>query len=130
MFRNLFRRHAAFGIYLASVVAALLSAVSIIAGAAEPATIRLFKVISPRDEVVVGVETAQLGAGSQPEVQRFAALLAEKSPVTVWQYASHKEADGALVQAPLRQVALFKNETLRIEPYATPLPIRSPGAAK
>ena len=30
----------------------------------------------------------------------------------------------ALVQAPLKQVVVFKNDLLRIEPYATPLPIQ------
>jgi len=34
------------------------------------------------------------------------------------------------VQAPLRQVAIFKNDTVRIEPYSTPLPVKPPGAAK
>ncbi|CAN7214738.1 hypothetical protein LJR290_000653 [Variovorax sp. LjRoot290] len=128
MFRNLIRRHAAAGLYVASVAAALLSAASLVTHAQEPATFRLFKVVSPRDDIVVGIEAAQLGAGSTPEVQRFAALLADKSPLTVWQYASQKDAGGALVQAPLRQVALFKNELLRIEPYTTPLPIKVPGA--
>jgi hypothetical protein len=130
MFRNLIRRHAAAGLYVASVAAALLSAASLVTHAQEPATVRLFKVVSPRDDIVIGIEAGQLGAGSTPEVQRFAALLADKSPLTVWQYASQKEAGGALVQAPLRQVALFKNELLRIEPYTTPLPIKAPGATR
>jgi len=28
------------------------------------------------------------------------------------------------VQAPLRHIVVFRNEALRIEPYATPLPIQ------
>jgi hypothetical protein len=87
-------------------------------------------VVSPRDDIVIGIETAQLGSGSAPEVQRFAALVQDKSPLTVWQYASQKDAGGALVQAPIRQVALFRNELLRVEPYSTPLPIKTPGSAK
>jgi len=128
MFSKLIRRHAAAGLYIASVAAATLSAVSLVAYAQEPGTVRLFKVVSPRDDIVVGIESGQLGAGSAPDVQRFAALLADKSPLTVWQYASQKDAGGALVQAPLRQVALFKNELLRIEPYSTPLAIKAPAA--
>ncbi|MBT2321631.1 hypothetical protein J7E62_04565 [Variovorax paradoxus] len=126
MFRSILRRHAAAGLYIASVVAALLSAASLVTHAQEPGAVRLFKVVSPRDDIVVGIEAAQLGTGSTPEVQRFAALLADKSPLTVWQYASQKDAGGALVQAPLRRIALFKNELLRVEPYATPLPIKAP----
>ncbi|SDY96372.1 hypothetical protein SAMN05518854_10385 [Variovorax sp. YR266] len=55
---------------------------------------------------------------------RLAAQLAAKGQLTLWQYASHKDASGALVQAPLKQIVVFKNELLRIEPYATPLPIQ------
>jgi hypothetical protein len=91
---------------------------------APAAPVQLFKVVSPRDEVVVGVDAAQLGAGSNPAVERLAAQLAAKGQLTLWQYASHKDASGALVQAPLKQIVVFKNELLRIEPYATPLPIQ------
>ena len=88
------------------------------------AGVKLFKIVSPRDDIVVGVDVEQLGKGSEPAVQRLAALLAEKGQVTLWQYASAKQADGALVQAPLRQVVVFKSELLRIEPYSTPLAIQ------
>jgi hypothetical protein len=94
------------------------------------APVLLFKVVSPRDDVVVGIEAAQLGTGATPAVQRLAAMLAEKGQLTLWQYASQKDASGALVQAPLRQIVVFKNELLRIEPYSTPLAIKPPGAAK
>ncbi|MFS2098576.1 hypothetical protein ACCC97_06420 [Variovorax sp. Varisp85] len=91
-----------------------------------PAPVQLFKVVSPRDEVIVGADAALLGAGSGPAVERLAAQLAAKGQLTLWQYASHKDSGGALVQAPLRQIVVFKNEALRIEPYATPLPIQAP----
>ncbi|MDM0009004.1 hypothetical protein QTI51_29820 [Variovorax sp. J22G73] len=89
-----------------------------------PAPVQLFKVVSPRDEVIVGADAAQLGAGTGPAVERLAAQLAAKGQLTLWQYASHKDASGALVQAPLRQIVVFRNEALRLEPYATPLPIQ------
>lgn len=94
------------------------------------APVLLFKVVSPRDDVVVGIESAQLGAGAPPPVQRLAAMLAEKGQLTLWQYASQHGEGGALVQAPLRQIVVFRNELLRIEPYSTPLAIKPPGAAK
>lgn len=86
--------------------------------------VQLFKVVSARDEVIVGADAAMLGAGSGPAVERLAAQLAAKGQLTLWQYASHKDAAGALVQAPLRQIVVFRNDALRIEPYATPLPIQ------
>src|SRR4051812_35345217 len=63
------------------------------------APILLFKVVSPRDDVVVGIEAAQLGAGATPPVQRLAAMLADKGQLTLWQYASQHGEGGALVQA-------------------------------
>jgi hypothetical protein len=43
MSRNLIRRHAAAGLYVLSVAAALLAAVSQLTHAQEPSTVRLFK---------------------------------------------------------------------------------------
>jgi len=68
MFTQLLHRHAAAGLYLASFLIAMLSAVSLVANAQEPGGIRLFKVVSPRDDIVVGIEAVQLGSGSTPEV--------------------------------------------------------------
>lgn len=122
------QRVAALSVALSSIAAVGL--VHVPAWAQSGPAVKLFKVVSARDEIVVGVEASQLGAGTGPEVGRLAAALADKGQLTVWQYASHKDASGALVQAPLRQVAIFKNDMVRIEPYSTPLPIQAPGAAK
>ncbi|MGN8080276.1 hypothetical protein [Variovorax sp. 22077] len=107
---------------LAMLVPAALAVRSVRAQGAAPG-VQLFKVVSPRDEVIVGADAALLGAGSGPAVERLATQLAAKGQLTLWQYASSKDAGGALVQAPLRQIVVFKNDALRVEPYATPLPI-------
>ena len=117
-------------VFCLALLPAAFAARHVRAQAQAPAPVLLFKVVSPRDDIVVGIEAAQLGTGTAPPVQRLAAMLAEKGQLTLWQYASHKDASGALVQAPLRQIVVFRNELLRIEPYATPLAIRPPGAAK
>ncbi|QGW84616.1 hypothetical protein [Variovorax paradoxus] len=123
-----YRRRALSG--LAALALLPLAAAVRPARAQAPAPIQLFKLVSPKDEIIVGVEVAQLGAGSGPGVQRLAELLAAKGQLTLWQYASQKDAGGALIQAPLRQVAVFKSELLRIEPYTTPLAVKAPAAAK
>ncbi|MEP6721502.1 MAG: hypothetical protein ABJA77_08670 [Variovorax sp.] len=115
---------------VSSLVLTSACAWALAASAQAPAGVKLFKFVSTRDEIVVGLDAAQLGAGSGPEVGRLAAMLADKGQLTVWQYASHKEPGGELVQAPLRQVAIFKNDAVRIEPYSTPLPVKPIGAAK
>jgi hypothetical protein len=124
----LYRRRAVTGLAALALLPLALAVRPARAQAAAP--IQLFKIVSPRDEIVVGVEAAQLGTGAGPAVQRLAELLAAKGQLTLWQYASQKDSGGALVQAPLRQVAVFKNELLRIEPYSTPLPVKAPAAAK
>ncbi|RSZ38476.1 MULTISPECIES: hypothetical protein [unclassified Variovorax] len=110
-------------IAFAMLVPAALAVRSVRAQAAASG-VQLFKVVSSRDEVIVGADAALLGAGSGPAVERLAAQLTAKGQLTLWQYASSKDAGGALVQAPLRQIVVFKNDALRIEPYATPLPIQ------
>jgi hypothetical protein len=43
--------------------------------------------------------------------------------MTAWQYAVRKAANGDLEQAPKAKVGLIANESLRVEPYATPLKV-------
>ena len=83
----------------------------------------LFKVITTKDEIVIGLpddEVAQLEGRNAGGVAK---LLAAKGSLSVWQYAVRKAASGDLEQAPLRQIGLLSNESLRIEPYASPLTI-------
>ncbi len=90
--------------------------------------VKLFKVITSKDEVLIGLtgdEVRALGAG--PELEALAKRLATDGQMTVWQYAVRKDASGALQQAPLKRIAVFKNDTLRIEPYTTPLAVIAPG---
>ena len=43
--------------------------------------------------------------------------------MSVWQYAVRKAPSGDLEQAPLHQVGLIAADSLRVEPYATPLKV-------
>jgi hypothetical protein len=95
--------------------------------AAAQERIRLFKLVSTKDEVVIGLtpgEMRQLGTG--PELDLLAKRLAAEGQMTVWQYAVRKDGAGNLQQAPLRRIAIFRNDAVRIEPYTTPLPVMAP----
>jgi len=59
-------------------------------------------------------------------LRMFLSSLATAGEMTVWQYAVRKDQNGTLQQAPLRRIAIFRNDTLRIEPYASPLPVVGP----
>ena len=89
--------------------------------------IKLFKVVGPKDEVIIGLTADELrGFGPLRDLDNLARHLSTAGEMTVWQFAVRKDSSGTLQQAPLRRIAIFKNDTLRIEPYATPLPVISP----
>ena len=79
----------------------------------------LFKVITVKDEIVIGLNAAELGAIGGQDAGAVAKALAAKGQLTAWQYGMKKAANGDLQQAPLRQVGLLANASLRVEPYAT-----------
>jgi len=89
--------------------------------------VKLFKFVSPKDDVVIGLTAGELSKlGTGPALDELARHLAQDGQMTVWQYAVRKDPGGNLQQAPLKRIAVFKNDTLRIEPYTSPLPIIPP----
>src|SRR5215470_3592182 len=110
---------------------ALAAALCLALGAAFPAlaadegAVKLFKLITPKDEIVVGITGDELRSfGPAADLDNFAQHLGTVGEMTVWQYAVKHGTDGALQQAPLKRVAIFKNEALRIEPFnPAPLPV-------
>ena len=81
----------------------------------------LFKIITVKDEIVIGLNADELGAIGGKDAGAVAKALAAKGDMTAWQYAVKKAANGGLQQAPLRQVGLLANQALRADAYATPL---------
>ena len=84
--------------------------------------VSLFKVITARDEIVIGLADDELKA-MDGNAGGVAKALVTKGSLTVWQYAVRKAATGDLEQAPLHKIGLISTESLRIEPYATPLKV-------
>ena len=83
----------------------------------------LFKVVSVKDEVVIGLSVAELAALGGSDAGAVAKALAAKGTLTVWQYAVRKAANGDLEQAPRAKIGLIAHDSLRVEPYATPLKV-------
>jgi hypothetical protein len=107
--------------------AALLSLGGAAAGAAEPAKVKLFKVITQREETVIGIKEEELRSfGPAGDLENLALRLGSAGNLVVWQYAPRKASDGQLQQAPAQRIAVFASGISRIEPYATPLPIVAP----
>ena len=93
--------------------------------AQDQSAIKLFKMVTAKDEVVIGLNDEELRSfGPRPDVDNLAERLVSAGQITAWQYAVKKAADGSLVQAPLRRIAVLKSDTLRIEPY-NPAPLKA-----
>jgi len=83
----------------------------------------LFKVITVKDEIVIGLNPEELGTIGGQDAGAVAKALATKGELTVWQYAVRHAPSGELEQAPLRKIGLLANSSLRVEPYVSPLKI-------
>jgi hypothetical protein len=76
-----------------------------------------------KDEVTIGLNAAELGEIGGPDAGAVARALTAKGTLTVWQYAVRKAANGDLEQAPSKKIGLIAHDSLRVEPYATPLKV-------
>ena len=111
---TLSRRHA----FAAGALAILMTATQP-AFSEEKGMTTLFKIITVKDEIVIGLNAEELAAIGGKDAGAVAKALAAKGQLTAWQYGMKKAANCDLQQAPLRQVGLLANASLRVEPYAT-----------
>jgi hypothetical protein len=82
--------------------------------------VTLFKVITVKDGIVIGLTADELKALGGSDAGAVAHAPAQKVDITVWQYNVHRGANGEMQQAPTQRVGLIANAPLRVEPYATP----------
>ncbi len=85
--------------------------------------VSLFKVITSKDEIVIGLTDDELSQVEGKDAGGIARMLVAKGSMSVWQYAVHKTSAGELEEAPLHKIGLISSESLRVEPYASPLKI-------
>ncbi len=90
------------------------------AASAQENKIGLFKVITVKDEIVIGLSADELKALGGSDASAVAHALAQKGDLTVWQYNVHRGPNGELQQAPTAKIGLLANSSLRVEPYTTP----------
>jgi hypothetical protein len=97
--------------------------------AADPETskMKLFKIVTQRDETVIGLKAEELRTfGPSGDLENLAQRIGTVGQMVVWQYAAKKGSDGQLQQAPAQRIAVFASGISRIEPYTTPLPVVAP----
>ena len=85
--------------------------------------VSLFKVITAKDEIVIGISEADLAQMEGQNAGGVARALVAKGSMSVWQYAVRKSAAGDLEQSPLHKIGLIARDSLRVEPYASPLKV-------
>ena len=83
----------------------------------------LFKVITSKDEIIIGLSTDELKALGGTDAGAVAHALAQKGDMAVWQYNVHRGANGEFQEAPTARIGLIANSSLRVEPYTTTYPI-------
>jgi len=100
------------------------TATQALAQAQEP--VSLFKVVTVKDEVIIGLNAQEIQALGGPEKAAagvIASALAGRQEVTVWRYAVRQGADGKLEVAPLHPIGLMAHDSLRVEPFSSPLAV-------
>lgn len=95
------------------------------AAASEPG-VTLFKVVTVRDDIVIGLTAEELSRLGGRDAGSVAKAIAQGGEMTAWQYHVRKAPNGDLQQAPMRRVGILAAGSLRVEPYATPLPVIAP----
>ena len=110
------------GLGLAGLMAGLTMETIVVQPAYAADKISLFKVITARDDIVIGIPEDEL-AKMEGNAGGIAKALVAKGSLSVWQYAVRKAANGDLEQTPLHKVGLIASESLRVEPFATQLKV-------
>ena len=124
------RRRSASAILQGLVLAALLTPPApVLAQATAVEPVRLFRVVTMRGDVVIGLTPGQLDAlGQGPEVERLARRIAQEGQLTAWRYVVTRAADGSTRLATRDRVAVLRQDALMVEPYAAALPVAAPPA--
>lgn len=87
--------------------------------------VTLFKVVSPQNEIVIGLTKAELAQmkGKTPEAVEKA--LRDVGSLQVWQYGVRRGVSGVREHAPLRKIAIADGPDTHIEHFMSPLKVVS-----
>jgi hypothetical protein len=83
----------------------------------------LFKVVTAKDDIIIGLSEAELQALGGNDAGAVAKALAQKGSLSVWQYNVKRGPNNEPQQAPSAKIGLLANTSLRVEPYTTPYAI-------
>jgi hypothetical protein len=81
----------------------------------------LFKIVTVKDDVVVGLNDAELNELGG-DAGGIAKAIVSKGSLSLWQYAVTQK-DGERMVAPLQKIGVLANASLRVEPYKQPFKV-------
>jgi hypothetical protein len=81
----------------------------------------LFKIVTVKDDIVVGLSDAELNELGG-DAGGIAKAIAAKGSLSLWQYAVTQK-DGERMVAPLQKIGVLANASLRVEPYKQPFKV-------
>ncbi|MBI3704521.1 MAG: hypothetical protein HY244_11920 [Rhizobiales bacterium] len=102
-------------------VAGAALAAAVFASAAPASAETLFKIVTVKDEIVVGLNDAELKELGG-DAGGIAKAIAAKGSLTLWQYAVTKQGSESAV-APRAKIGVLANTSLRVEPYKQPFKV-------
>ena len=85
--------------------------------------VSLFKVVTAKDEIVIGLTDDELAKYEGRNAGGIAKALKTEGTLSVWRYAMRKAGSGDLEQAPTGKIGLMANDALRVEPYTSPVKV-------
>ncbi|MGK7870190.1 hypothetical protein [Falsiroseomonas sp. E2-1-a20] len=89
--------------------------------------VRLFRIMTIREDLVLGLMPAELAAlGSGPEVDVLARHIVAAGQLTGWRYVVGRGPDGGTRLAARDRVAVLRQDALTVEPYRAALPVLPP----
>ena len=78
----------------------------------------LFKIVTAKDDIIVGLNDAELKEHGG-DAGGIAKAIAGKGSLSLWQYNVTRK-DGEMVVAPRAKIGVLANASLRVEPYRQP----------
>lgn len=83
--------------------------------------VKLFKVTTPKDQIVIGLTKEEVDALPGKNAAGITKVLGERGSMQVWQYRERRGISGEQEQAPVKTFVLTANTAVQIEPYKTQL---------
>jgi len=100
---------------------AALAAAVLVAAAAPASAETLFRIVTVKDGIVVGLNDAEL-KDLGGDAGGIAKAIAAKGSLTLWQYAITQK-DGERMVAPRAKIGVLAASSLRVEPYKQPFKV-------